>query len=268
MTSTITPALFIGHGSPENVVLDNRFTRHLQYCGQQLVKPKAILMISAHWLTHGTFITTASHPKQVFDFYGFAKNLYQVNYQAKTSHSLVEQLLGLKIGIIDDEQAGFDHGTWTILKHLFPQADVPVVQLSLNSQFNRQQHLAFAQKLQALRSAGVMIIGSGNVVHNLRLLNWQQREQGANWAKTFDLQIKTALNNHDTAFLSQENATMSAEAKLAIPTEEHYWPLLYIEGVRTALDNMTWIDEGYEYGSISLRSYLLSASTNILTNSF
>ena len=255
---TLSPALFIGHGSPENVVLDNRFTQHLKHCGQQLAKPRAILMISAHWLTQGVRITSAIQPKQIFDFYGFPQALYDVQYAAKTDQSLVQQLLAMNIGIVADSQAGLDHGTWTVLKHLFPQADVPVVQLSLNTQFTRQQHLEFAKKLQDLRHQGVMIIGSGNVVHNLGLLDWQQREQGADWAISFDMQIKAAIEQHDLAFLTQTRQQMSQIARLAIPSEDHYWPLLYVEGVRHTSDKLTWIYEGFEYGSISLRSYMLS----------
>ena len=255
---TLTPALFVGHGSPENVVLDNRFTQNLRRCGQQLNKPKAILMISAHWLTQGVRITSAIQPKQIFDFYGFPQALYEVQYAAKTDQSLVQQLLAMNIGIVADPQAGFDHGTWTVLKHLFPQADVPVVQMSLNTQFTRQQHLEFAQKLQDLRHQGVMIIGSGNVVHNLGLLDWQQREQGADWAISFDMQIKAAIEQQDLSFLTQTRQQMSQISRLAIPSEDHYWPLLYVAGLRQDDDYLSWLDEGYEYGSIALRSFMLA----------
>ena len=253
---TLSSALFLGHGSPENVVLDNRFTQHLKHCGQQLAKPRAILMISAHWLTQGVYITSAIQPKQIFDFYGFPPALYEVQYPAKTDQNLVQQLLAMNIGIVADPHAGFDHGTWTVLKHLFPQADVPVVQMSLNTQFTRQQHLEFAQKLQDLRHQGVMIMGSGNVVHNLGLLDWQQREQGADWAISFDMQIKAAIKQHDLSFLTQTRQQMSQIARLAIPSEDHYWPLLYVAGVRQDNDVLSWLDEGYEYGSIALRSFI------------
>ncbi len=258
--TTLTPALFIGHGSPENVILDNTFTKSLQQLGQQLSKPRAILMVSAHWLSRGSMLTTAPKPNQVFDFYGFADALYQVTYQPSTDSSVIADILtiGKTIPLIADMNAGFDHGTWTVLKHLFPAADVPVVQLSLNTQLNRQQHFDLAQSLTALRSKGIMVMGSGNVVHNLGHLDWHNRHGGYDWALRFDQQIKTALETSDVDFITQARASMSRDGRLAIPSEDHYWPLLYVEGVRQPSDKLTWIYEGYEYGGISLRSYMLN----------
>lgn len=259
--STLAPVLFIGHGSPENVVLDNAFTRALQRAGQKLAKPRAILVISAHWLTPGTRLTTAAEPEQVFDFYGFPNALYQVRYPAHTDSTVIADMLALgqNIPVVADETAGFDHGTWTVLKHLFPEADVPVVQLSLNSHLSREQHLQLAQSLKGIREKGVMIVASGNVVHHLGQLDWHNRHGAYDWAVRFDEQIKQAIEQRDQAFLTQPRSAMSAEAKLAIPTEDHYWPLLYSEGMRDDNDELIWLYEGYEYGSISLRSYLLQA---------
>jgi 4,5-DOPA dioxygenase extradiol len=258
--SLLTPALFIGHGSPENVVLDNVFTKSLQQLGQQLAKPRAILMVSAHWLTQGTLLTSAPTPSQVFDFYGFPEALYKVNYQPSTDLNVIADILtvGDRIPIMADANAGFDHGTWTVLKHLFPTADVPVVQLSLNTRLNRQQHFSLAQQLHTLRGMGIMVIGSGNIVHHLGQLDWHNRHGGYDWAMRFDQQIKTALATGNVDFITQARSSMNNDGRLAIPTEDHYWPLLYIEGVRHPNDKLTWIYEGFEYGSISLRSYMLS----------
>ncbi len=258
--TTLTPALFIGHGSPENVILDNVFTKSLQQLGQQLSKPRAILMVSAHWLRRGSLLTTAPKPSQVFDFYGFPDALYKVSYQPNTDASVIADILavGARIPLVADANAGFDHGTWTVLKHLFPAADVPVVQLSLNSLLNREQHFALAQQLHALRGMGIMVIGSGNIVHNLGQLDWHNRHGGYDWAFRFDQQMKTALETGDVDFITQARDSMNSDGRLAIPTEDHYWPLLYVEGVRQASDTLTWIYEGYEYGGISLRSYMLS----------
>lgn len=258
--TTRTPALFIGHGSPENAVLDNAFTQHLQSIGQRLAKPRAILAISAHWLTQGSLITSAENPEQIFDFYGFPNALYQVRYPAHTDATVVQEILqlGSAIPILADDQAGFDHGTWTVLKHIWPEADIPVIQLSLDTRRNRLQHWQLAQQLQALRARGVMIIASGNIVHNLRLINWQQRYGASDWAIRFDEDIKNALLTNNTQRLTQGRHLMTPEEKLAVPSEDHYWPLLYVAGVRHAEDELTWLYEGYEYGSISLRSFMLA----------
>jgi 4,5-DOPA dioxygenase extradiol len=259
MATTLTPALFIGHGSPENVVLNNAFTQSLQQLGQQLAKPRAILMISAHWLSRGSLLTTASAPEQIFDFHGFPDALYRVHYRPSTDASVIADILaaGNIIPITADAHAGFDHGTWTVLKHLFPDADVPVVQLSMDSGLSRQQHFALAQKLQSLRSKGIMVIGSGNIVHNLGRLDWHNRSGGYDWALRFDEQMKTALTSTDVDFITQPRTAMTNDGRLSVPTEDHYWPLLYVEGVRQPSDKLEWIYEGYEYGGISLRSYLL-----------
>jgi len=258
--TTLTPALFIGHGSPENVILDNAFTKSLQQLGQQLCKPRAILMVSAHWLSRGSLLTTAPKPNQVFDFYGFPDALYKISYQPTTDARVIADILavGKTIPLVADANAGFDHGTWTVLKHLFPAADVPVVQLSLNSLLNREQHFALAQQLQTLRGMGIMVMGSGNIVHHLGQLDWHNRHGGYDWAIRFDQQMKTALETGDVDFITQARSSMNNDGRLAIPTEDHYWPLLYVEGVRHASDKLTWIYEGFEYGSISLRSYMLS----------
>ena len=255
----LAPVLFIGHGSPENVVLDNDFSRALRQTGQRLAKPRAILAVSAHWLTPGVRLTTAPAPEQVFDFYGFPDTLYQVRYPARTDSSVVADVLALGAGIpvVADADAGFDHGTWTVLKHLFPDADVPVLQLSLDRHLDRAQHYRLAQRLRGVRELGVMVVASGNVVHNLGRLDWHNRNGGADWALDFDRQIKQALLQRDVDFLTQPRTAMALAARLAVPSEDHYWPLLYSEGLRDDSDELTWIYEGYEYGSIALRSYLL-----------
>jgi len=256
--NTPAPALFIGHGSPENAVLDNAFTRHLSALGGRLRRPRAALVISAHWLTPGSRITTHPSPTQIFDFSGFPDALYRVNYQPVTSAALIDELRHSNPELRPDTSRGFDHGVWTVLKHLWPQADVPLVQLSLNTALDRAGHLALGQRLAALRRAGYMIVASGNIVHNLRQLDWQSPQGAHDWAKRFDRRIQEALEQQDIATLTAATAGMDQDARLSVPTEEHYWPLLYVAGARLPTDRLEWVHEGFEYGGISLRSLLLS----------
>ena len=253
------PALFIGHGSPENALRDNEFTRSLQTLGKQLPKPKAALIISAHWLTQDLAITTSPQPGQVFDFSGFPQALYQVQYRPRSSSELIEAILKLEPSARSMPLQGFDHGVWTVLKHLWPTADVPLVQLSLDVGLDRQGHLLKGRYLSRLRDMGFMLIGSGNIVHNLRALDWRQTVDGFDWAKRYDLQVKTALEREDMAFLGASRHQMDGDARLSVPSEDHYWPLLYVAASRRQDDHLRWIYEGYEYGGISLRSFLLSA---------
>jgi 4,5-DOPA dioxygenase extradiol len=255
--NTPAPALFIGHGSPENATRDNAFTQSLQSLGKRLPRPQAALVISAHWLTRGLGITTAPHPQQVFDFSGFPDALYDIRYRPRSSPELIERLLQANPAIQAIPDQGFDHGVWTVLKHLWPDAEVPIVQLSLDVRLDRTGHLALGETLRELRNAGYMIIASGNIVHNLRELDWQQPESGFPWAQRYDLAVKAAIEHGDNAFLTQPRAAQDSDARLSVPTEDHYWPLLYITGARLPADRLEWIYEGYEYGGISLRSFML-----------
>ncbi|MDO8330166.1 MAG: 4,5-DOPA dioxygenase extradiol [Fluviicoccus sp.] len=255
--SAPTPALFIGHGSPENAIRDNPFTQSLQALGKRITRPKAALVISAHWLTRGITFTASPHPEQVFDFSGFPQALHQVHYRPYTSPALIQRLQQMNLPALADPAQGFDHGVWTVLKHLWPDADVPLVQLSLDITRDRLGHLALGARLQALRAEGYMIIASGNIVHNLRELDWSQPSGGQDWAKRYDLVIKQALESKDNTLLLQPRAEQNQDSRLSVPTEDHYWPLLYVAGTRMPTDQLEWVYEGYEYGGISLRSFML-----------
>lgn len=252
------PALFIGHGSPENAVLDNAFSRSLRLLGERLPRPRAALVVSAHWLSRGLFASSAAQPEQIFDFSGFPEALYRVRYTPATSPELLADMAELALPWQPAPQRGFDHGVWTVLKHLWPDADVPLVQLSLDIGRDRRGQLAVGTTLKGLREKGYMLVGSGNVVHNLRALDWQARDDGFDWAKRFDLAVKEAIERDDRDSLVTPSPELAADARLSVPTEEHYWPLLTVVGARRPEDRVEWVYEGYEYGGISLRSLLLS----------
>lgn len=254
----IAPALFLGHGSPENVIRDNAFTRSLARLGARLPRPRAALIISAHWLSRGTGMTIDDRPEQVFDFGGFARELYEVYYQPHNSSELVERVQAYLPETQRVSGQGYDHGVWTVLKHLWPDADVPLVQLSLNLGLDRAGHWLLAERLRGLREEGFMVIASGNIVHNLRMLDWRHPEQAYDWAVAFDNQVKQALETRDRLFLTQSPGVAAREARLSVPSEDHYWPLLYVAALRLHADRLEWVYNGFEYGSISLTSFLLA----------
>jgi 4,5-DOPA dioxygenase extradiol len=200
----LMPLLFVGHGSPMNIAQKNDFTESLRLAGEKLPKPRLILCISAHWVTDGTLVTGAAHPKQIYDFYGFPDELYDVVYSPKGSVKDANHVaaLGTSIPVTLDSRWGIDHGTWSALHHLYPKHDIPVIQLSLDGNKNEAEHYKLASFLRPLRSEGVLIIGSGNVVHNLRLISWQQfGEEPFPWARRFDDQVKDALDRRDDDLL-------------------------------------------------------------------
>lgn len=218
------PALFIAHGTPMNALENNQFTRSWQQLNQQTKTPKAILCISAHWLTDGCYVTGQSKPPTIHDFGGFPQALYDYQYRCLGKPELANQLGGL-INAASTDQWGLDHGSWSVLKHLYPGANIPVVQLSIDKNKSPQQHYEFAKKLQILRSQGVLIIGSGNIVHNIS--KWMSNPNGPiDWARVFNQHIVSALkaNDHQAVINYQQHPY----ANDAVPTLEHYVPLLYI----------------------------------------
>jgi len=251
MGSTL-PVLFIGHGSPMNALGGNTYSASLVRLAASLPKPKSILAISAHWETDGTKILDMNPPPTIHDFGGFPKELYQMQYPAPGAPELVkrvEALLGGQVQRADDW--GLDHGTWAVLAHVFPKADIPVTQLSLNRSLSRAEHLALAAKLKPLRREGVLIFASGNVVHNLRLFNRQDIHAAEKWNAKFDGEVRAALLAHNTEALLN---TPGEDARLSIPTEEHYLPLLYALGVSEPSDAISFPFEELQNGSISMRS--------------
>jgi 4,5-DOPA dioxygenase extradiol len=257
------PVLFIGHGSPLNIILDNSFTRSLAALGKRLPEPKAIMVISAHWLTKGTFVACMEKPETIYDFYGFAEELYDVVYPcAGAAEEAVFVTETLKRAAVRcDHNRGLDHGAWAILKHLYPRADIPVFQLSLDYTFNEwdpkplQYHYDLAAGLSELRSRGVLIIGSGNIVHNLGMFDFTNIDaKSFDWAVEFDEQVKSNLisgNHHD---LIHYRNTRKA-AVLAVPTLDHYLPMIYAISLQEKNESLAFTYEGFQYGSISMRCF-------------
>ncbi|WP_370454593.1 MULTISPECIES: 4,5-DOPA-extradiol-dioxygenase [Halobacteriovorax] len=254
------PAIFLGHGSPMNAIESNDFTKKLEKLGQGLrrdySRPKAVLMISAHWETEGTWVTGMDHPKTIHDFYGFPQALYDVRYPADGNASLADEIakaINKPRVNIDKKQWGLDHGTWSVLKHVFPEADIPVVQLSLDRNQSYEYHYELGKKIRFLRDEGVMIMGSGNIVHNLRMMSRKHRYLGLDWAIEFDEWVKDKLLKREDAPLVSD-ALKTQAGKFSIPTDEHYLPLLYVLGSSLEEDKITFDYEGFELGSLSMRS--------------
>ena len=247
------PALFVGHGSPMNAIEDNEFSRAWMEVGKALPAPNAILCISAHWETNGTQVTGMDHPKTIHDFGGFPPELYAMEYPAPGSPDLAQltQETVKKVPIQVDQTWGLDHGTWSVLCRMFPDAKIPVVQLSLDRTQPPEFHYALGQELQALRKKGVLIIGSGNIVHNLRRVMF---EDGAyDWAVAFDETIKQLVlsGDHDPMVHYQ---SLGQTARLAIPTNEHYLPFLYTLGLQENNEQVRFFADRVTYGSLSMRS--------------
>lgn len=249
MTSRM-PALFIGHGSPMNAITDNPFRSAWRELGAELARPRAVLCVSAHWETAAPRVCTADPPQTIHDFGGFPPTLHAVRYPAPGSPPLVRRVLDLAGGDVSPDPGwGLDHGAWQVLMHLFPDAAVPVVQLSLARGYSAGQHLDLARKLSVLREEGVMILGSGNIVHNLRQIGGSGTPD---WATDFDAAVANAIERNDLQALADYGALPGAS--LAVPTPEHYWPLLYALGTRHADDSLQFFTERFDLGSISMRS--------------
>lgn len=250
------PALFIGHGTPMHAVREDGVSRCWTALGTRLPRPRAILCISAHWETGAAAVTGGERPRTIHDFGGFPAELFAVQYPAPGSAWLVERVQALAPDVAVDTAWGLDHGTWAPLRHLFPQADVPVVQLSLARRLDPAGHLALARRLAGLREDSVMLIGSGNIVHNLRRIQWDGGEP-QDWAERFDARATALIEANDVAALCDYQDLPDAE--LAVPTPEHYLPLLYVLGVRQPDDRLKFFNDFTEMGSMSMRSFVLHA---------
>lgn len=253
-SSAKMPVIFVGHGSPMNAIEENAFSRAWMATARNSPHPKAILSISAHWETDGVQVTAMPKPRTIHDFYGFPQELFAVQYPAPGAPELahhVRDLLGVEAVALDQEW-GLDHGTWSVLVRMFPEANVPVVQLSLDRKRTPSEHYTLGGKLAALRSEGVLILCSGNMVHNLRLLEWG--DQGFDWAEAFDLKLKSLIEARDHAALINY-PKLGADAQRAIPTNEHYLPLLYALALRGSAEPLKFFAEKVTLGSISMRSF-------------
>lgn len=252
------PVLFIGHGSPMNGIDDNEFSRTWAKMGQEIAKPKAVLVISAHWLTRGTHITAMEEPKTIHDFGGFPQALFDVQYPAKGSPELAaatsKLITSTDVGL--DHDWGLDHGTWTVVRHMYPDAEIPVLQLSIDYGRPPEYHYNLAKEIAALRKKGVLIIGSGNMVHNLRMVDWRKLNEpnyGFDWAVEMNDIFKQKINNGDhKALIDYEN--LNKAAKLAIPTPDHYYPLLYTLGLQDNNDNISFFNDKMVGGSLNMTS--------------
>jgi 4,5-DOPA dioxygenase extradiol len=254
------PVLFIGHGHPMNALYDNSFTRKLVQIGQEIEKPNAIMLISAHWETQGTFVSLNPQPKAIYDFGGFDERLYQQKYEPIGHPALAQEIitLGQKHGIQGDAQMGLDHGAWTVLKHIYPNADVPVFQMSIDYTRNESYHFKLAAALKAMRDKGVLILCSGNIVHNLGILDWRNQDaKPFEWAFTFDELVKSKLDTQDFKSLV-EYQQFGKIAQMAIPSNEHYVPMIYSLGLAYASERVEHLYEEIHYGSISMRCFKIS----------
>lgn len=250
------PVLFLGHGSPMNAIQDNAVTRSMKELGRKLPAPKAILVVSAHWLTRGTWVTGMREPRTIHDFHGFPQALFDVRYPAPGSPETADQVRSLVVEpaiALDESEWGLDHGTWSVLRHLYPEADVPVIQLSLDMTKSAEFHFEMGRKLRALRDQGVLIVGSGNVVHNLKKISWETDAKPYDWSVEFDEWLKKRSLDRDFVSLVSK-ATESEAGRLSIPTPDHYWPLLYVLGAADAKDELCFDIEGIQNASISMRS--------------
>ncbi|MEL1244360.1 4,5-DOPA dioxygenase extradiol [Flavobacterium sp. DGU11] len=252
------PVLFIGHGSPMNGIEDNEFSQTWAKMGKEIARPKAVLVISAHWLTRGTHITAMEAPKTIHDFGGFPQALFDVQYPAKGSPELAEDVSKLitstNVGL--DHDWGLDHGTWTVVRHMYPDADIPVLQLSIDYGMPPQYHYNLAKEIAALRKKGVLIIGSGNMVHNLRMVDWRKLNEpdyGFDWAIEMNSIFKEKIGNGDhKALVDYQN--LNKAATLAIPTPDHYYPLLYSLGLQDNKDSVSFFNDRMVGGSLNMTS--------------
>ncbi|MFA6570030.1 MAG: 4,5-DOPA dioxygenase extradiol [Bacteroidota bacterium] len=251
------PAIFVGHGSPMNAIEDIEFSLKWKELGRSLPKPEAIICISAHWETQGTKVTTMPRPKTIHDFYGFPQKLFDMQYPAEGNPVFAEQTIKTIKSTIatPDLEWGLDHGTWSVLCRMYPKADIPVIQLSLDSKKSPAQHYEIGKELKELRKRHIMIIGSGNIVHNLRMLNMQ--DKAYDWATEFDAISAKLISEKNHNKLIDYNS-IGISAKQAIPTNEHYLPLLYILGMQDNKDNISFFNEKISMGSISMRSLIIS----------
>lgn len=252
------PALFIGHGSPMNGIEDNAFSQRWAAMGKEIPTPQAVLVVSAHWLTRGTAITAMAQPQTIHDFGGFPQALFDVQYPAPGHPKLAEETAALirKTKVHLDHDWGLDHGSWSVVKNMYPDANIPVLQLSIDYNKSPQYHYDLATELAALRKKGVLIIGSGNMVHNLRILDWNKPDGGYDWADEMNQTFKRLISegNHQALINFQD---LGKAAALSIPTPDHYLPLLYTLGVKDQHDALSFFNDKTTMGSISMTSVKL-----------
>ncbi len=256
------PVLFIGHGSPMNGIENNEFSEYWSKLGREIDKPEAVVCISAHWLTKGTHVTAMSEPKTIHDFGGFPKELFQVQYPAPGNPELAQEISSIvqntNVGL--NHEWGLDHGCWTVVKHMYPEANIPVLQLSIDYYKPAEFHYQLAKELVSLRKKGVLILGSGNMVHNLRAIDWSNMNTpnyGFDWAREINQKFKDKIINGDhQSLIHYQN--LGEDAKLAIPTPDHYYPLIYALALQDKNDTIEFFNDKYVGGSLSMTSVKIS----------
>ena len=266
---TLMPVLFVGHGSPMNGIEDNAFSRRWAQKGQDIPKPKAVLCVSAHWFTRGTRITAMETPPTIHDFYGFPPALSAVQYPAPGDPALAADTARLlaptparetaPAAPLLDHDWGLDHGTWSVTRHMYPDADIPVLQLSIDHTQPPERHYELGRELAALRRKGVLVIGSGNMVHNLRMMDWSRPDGAFDWAATAQDRFSTLIREGDATALARYDA-LGSEVRLAIHTPEHYLPLLYVLGLRQAKESVTFFNDRTVMGSVSMTSIQIGSA--------
>lgn len=254
----LIPGLFIGHGSPMNGIEDNEFSRRWTQMAKEIPTPKAVLVISAHWLSKGSRITAMDFPETIHDFGGFPKALFDVNYPAAGNPVLAKETASLihSVHVELSHDWGLDHGSWTIVRHMYPEANIPVLQLSIDYTKGPQYHYDLAQELYELRKKGILIIGSGNMIHNLKLVAWNKIDEpgyGFDWALEMNDTFKQLISDGDHKPLINYES-LGLESRLAIPTPEHYLPLLYSLGIKGNKDEVSFFNDKAVAGSLTMTS--------------
>lgn len=252
------PVLFLGHGSPMNAIEENEFVQGFRKVGKEIQRPAAVIVVSAHWETRGTFVTAMEMPRTIHDFGGFPKDLYEVQYPAPGNPELAKETKSIikntEVGL--DDQWGLDHGAWSVVKHMYPDADIPVIELSLDYRQAPQFHYELAKELSPLRSKGVLIIGSGNMVHNLRMVDWSRLDEidyGYDWALEASEKMKKIIFSGDHRQLINYHS-LGKEFEIAIPTPEHFLPLLYVLALKEKNEEVSLFNDKAVGGSLTMTS--------------
>lgn len=258
------PAAFLGHGSPMNALERNRYTDAWSRFGHAMGTPRAVLAVSAHWYVNTTAVTAMERPRTIHDFYGFPDELFAVEYPAPGDPGIAAEVVEVLAPIwagLDEETWGLDHGTWSVMRHVRPEADVPVLQLSINAQQPPRHHVDVGRRLSELRDRGIAVVASGNVVHNLRLIDWSRATDGFDWAHRFDEAVRATMLERpgDVTALATH-----PDFALAVPTPDHFLPLLYLAGMaEESGEQVDVLVDGYAYGSLSMTCYSLGVDVGV-----